>query len=133
MEFRIGQISAQCPACGAKQFKIPVDERSGPRMAYLCALCGQATPYAKLVRQIARESQRQRRERLSPGSPDLPEPRPLADARGIEPMHGIADHRADKERHGRPQVEARNRQTDKERAGKGPDDRAQAADTKLPS
>jgi hypothetical protein len=133
MEFRIGQISAQCPGCGATQFKIPVDERSGPRMNYLCAICGQATQYAKLVRQIARESQRQRRERLSPGSPDVPEPRPLADARGIEPMHGIAHHRADEEGRGGPQVEARDRQTDKERAGKRPDDRAQAPDTKLPS
>ena len=100
MEFRIGQISAQCPGCGATQFKIPVDERSGPRMSYLCALCGQATQYAKLVRQIARESQRQRRERLSPGSPDVPEPRSLADARSVQPVHREADQRPDKERRG---------------------------------
>lgn len=97
MEFRIGQISAQCPGCGATQFKIPVDERSGPRMNYLCAICGQAVQYSKLIRQIARESQRQRRERLSAGSPSVAQPRPLPDALRVQPVHDEADQGAEKE------------------------------------
>ena len=65
MEFRIGQISAKCPKCGATQFKIPREEHSGPRMNYLCAVCGQASQYAKLIMQIGREVLQQRKTRLS--------------------------------------------------------------------
>ena len=65
MEFRVGQISAKCPKCGATQFKIPVEEHYGPRMNYQCAGCGQGTEYAKLVRQIGREVIAQRNVRLS--------------------------------------------------------------------
>ncbi|HZE61595.1 MAG TPA: hypothetical protein VE085_13685 [Burkholderiales bacterium] len=65
MEFRVGRISAKCPKCGATQFKIPVEEHSGPRMNYQCAACGHATEYAKLVRQIGRQVIAQRNVRLS--------------------------------------------------------------------
>lgn len=65
MEFRVGQISAKCPKCGATQFKIPRDEHSGPRMNYVCSDCGQASEYAKLVAQIGRAAVQQRKERLS--------------------------------------------------------------------
>ena len=65
MEFRVGQISAKCPKCGATQFKIPVEEHSGPRMSYQCAGCGHATEYAKLVKQIGRQVIAQRNVRLS--------------------------------------------------------------------
>ncbi len=65
MEFRVGQISAKCPKCGATQFQIPREEHSGPRMTYQCAGCGQGTEYAKLVRQIGRQVITQRNVRLS--------------------------------------------------------------------
>ena len=65
MEFRVGRISAKCPKCAATQFKIPVDEHSGPRMNYQCAACGQAVQYAKLVTQIGRDLMTQRNARLS--------------------------------------------------------------------
>jgi hypothetical protein len=65
MQFRIGQISAKCPGCGGTQFNIPQDERSGPRMNYYCATCGQACQYSKLVMQIGREALKQRKARLS--------------------------------------------------------------------
>jgi DNA-directed RNA polymerase subunit RPC12/RpoP len=65
MEFRIGQISAKCPKCGATQFKIPRDEHSGPRMNYQCAACGQASQYSKLMYQIGRAVLQQRKDRLS--------------------------------------------------------------------
>jgi hypothetical protein len=99
MEFRIGQISAQCPGCGATKFKIPLDERSGPHMNYLCAVCGQPTEYSKLIRQIAHESQRRRKARLSTGGLHVPEPRPLPDSLRVQPVHGKADEGAKKERH----------------------------------
>ncbi len=65
MEFRVGQISAKCPKCGATKFEIPREEYSGARMAYQCAGCGHATEYAKLVKQIGREVVAQRNVRLS--------------------------------------------------------------------
>jgi len=65
MEFRVGQISAKCPGCGGTKFKIPQDEHSGPRMNYVCAGCGNASEYSKLVTQIGRESLKQRKTRLS--------------------------------------------------------------------
>ena len=65
MEFRVGQISAKCPKCGATKFKIPRDEHSGPRMNYECGGCGQPTQYAKLITQIGREVMAQRKVRLS--------------------------------------------------------------------
>ena len=70
MEFRIGQISAKCPKCGATQFKIPREEHSGPRMNYVCAECGQASQYSKLISQIGRHALQQRKERLSGGRAD---------------------------------------------------------------
>jgi DNA-directed RNA polymerase subunit RPC12/RpoP len=65
MEFRVGQINAKCPGCGGTQFKIPEDEHSGPRMNYVCAACGKTEEYAKLIMQIGREAQKQRKTRLS--------------------------------------------------------------------
>lgn len=65
MEFRVGQISAKCPKCGATEFKIPLDEHSGPRMLYQCAGCGAGTEYARLVKQIGREVMAKRTVRLS--------------------------------------------------------------------
>jgi transposase-like protein len=76
MEFRIGQISAKCPKCGATQFKIPREEHSGPRMNYLCAGCGEASQYSKLMTQIGRQVLQQRKERLSGGRAD-----PVGDTR----------------------------------------------------
>ena len=64
MEFRIGRIVAKC-RCGGTEFKIPVDENSGPYMNYYCSSCGNPSQYSKLVTQIGREALRQRRERLS--------------------------------------------------------------------
>ena len=54
MQFRVGQIIAKCPGCGGMQFKIPENEHSGPRMSYVCADCGKASEYSKLVTQIGR-------------------------------------------------------------------------------
>ena len=65
MQFRVGQISAKCPKCGASQFKIPDAEHSGPRMNYVCAECGQQSQYAKLIHQIGRQVMQQRKQRLS--------------------------------------------------------------------
>ena len=65
MQFRVGQIIAKCPGCGGMQFKIPENEHSGPRMSYVCAGCGKASEYSKLVLQIGREAMRQRKTRLS--------------------------------------------------------------------
>jgi transposase-like protein len=65
MEFRVGQIIAKCPGCGGTRFKIPENEHSGPRMSYVCADCGKASEYSKLVTQIGREALRQRKTRLS--------------------------------------------------------------------
>ena len=65
MKFRVGQISAKCPKCGATEFKIAQEEHSGPLMLYQCAGCGQGTEYAKLVKQIGREVMAQRTVRLS--------------------------------------------------------------------
>ncbi len=65
MEFRVGQISAKCPKCGATRFKIPREEHSGPRMHYACEACGQQTQYAKLITQIGRAALDQRKHRLS--------------------------------------------------------------------
>ena len=83
MQFRVGQIYAKC-SCGSTQFKIPVNEHSGPRMNYACAECGHVTQYSKLVEQIGREASRQRKERLATpvnGSPPS-EPGPAFLLRG---------------------------------------------------
>ena len=65
MEFRVGQISAKCPKCGATKFKIPREEHSGPRMNYECTVCGQPTQYARLITQIGKASLEKRKSRLS--------------------------------------------------------------------
>jgi hypothetical protein len=65
MQFRVGQIIAKCPGCNGTRFKIPADEHSGPRMSYVCADCGKASEYSKLIMQIGRAALQQRRERLS--------------------------------------------------------------------
>src|SRR5689334_22796591 len=91
MEFRVGRITAKCPSCGGTQFKLPADERSGPRMNYLCADCGRPVQYAKLVAQIGREAQRQRHERLSSTGPlNLREPRPAPNSLLVKPVHDEA-------------------------------------------
>jgi predicted nucleic-acid-binding Zn-ribbon protein len=77
MEFRVGQISAKCPKCGATQFQIPREEHSGPRMNYVCVACGQASQYSKLISQIGRLALQKRKERLSGERAD----RVLADTR----------------------------------------------------
>jgi hypothetical protein len=65
MKFRVGQIIAQCPKCGGTEFKIPLEEHSGPLMRYQCAGCGAGTEYAKLVKQIGRQVMEKRSVRLS--------------------------------------------------------------------
>ena len=91
MQFRVGQIVAKC-SCGSTEFKIPANERVGPRMNYECAECGHVTQYAKLVEQIGREASRQRKERLASPPSESPrsEPGPAflqrgKGARGSEP------------------------------------------------
>jgi ribosomal protein S27AE len=82
MEFRVGDILAKCPRCGATQFKLPDEELSGPYMKYFCASCGTSSIYADLIKQIGREHMRRKNERLAPGkqapseSPAEPDERP---------------------------------------------------------
>ena|SRR5918912_847193 len=67
MEFRVGDIVAKCPRCGASEFKLPDEELSGPYMKYFCASCGTSSVYAELIKQIGREHMRRKTERLAPG------------------------------------------------------------------
>ena len=71
MEFRVGNIRAQCPGCGGTDFMPPPQERAGPYMKYACAGCGAGWTYARLIGQIGRETMRRKNGRLSPDEQEM--------------------------------------------------------------
>lgn len=71
MEFRVGNIRAQCPGCSGTDFMAPPSERAGPYMKYSCAGCGASWTYARLIGQIGRETTRRKNERLSSDEQNL--------------------------------------------------------------
>lgn len=60
MEFRVGNVRAQCPGCGGTDFMAPPSERAGPYMKYSCAGCSASWTYARLIGQIGRETTRRK-------------------------------------------------------------------------
>jgi transposase-like protein len=71
MEFRVGNIRAQCPGCGATDFRPPPGQAAGPHMKYSCMSCDASWTYARLIGQIGRETMRRKNERLSPQESDM--------------------------------------------------------------
>lgn len=65
MEFRVGNIRAQCPGCGGTDFMAPPSERAGPYMKYSCAGCSASWTYARLIGQIGRETNKRRNAELT--------------------------------------------------------------------
>ena len=70
MEFRVGQVSAQCPACGGKDFRQPETDFSGPQVNYACTRCRAVSPYSKLMAQVGKETTRLRKERSEQAAAD---------------------------------------------------------------
>jgi transposase-like protein len=61
MEFRIGKITAKCPACGTTNFK----SNGGPHGSlskFHCAKCGEPSFYKDLIHQIGRAGTRDKRK-----------------------------------------------------------------------
>lgn len=70
MEFRVGQVSAKCPACGGKDFRQPETDFSGPQVNYACTRCRAVSPYSKLMAQVGKETSRLRKERSEQAAAD---------------------------------------------------------------
>ncbi|HET7670649.1 MAG TPA: hypothetical protein VFK84_09600 [Burkholderiales bacterium] len=78
MEFRVGQIKAQCPACGGTDFHKPDDKYSGPQVNYACTRCRSVTSYSRLIAQIGKETMRLRKERTAVDAAAAAQKRPQA-------------------------------------------------------
>lgn len=59
MEFRIGRITAKCPACGTTNFK-PNGGPHGSLSKFHCAKCGEPSLYKDLIHQIGRTATREK-------------------------------------------------------------------------
>jgi len=64
VNFRIGAITAKCPACNGSEFELVATEPAGPHASYACEACGRRIVYSALVMQIGNEALRQSRETL---------------------------------------------------------------------
>jgi transposase-like protein len=62
MEFRIGEITAKCPACTGVEFEASRLYYHGPQAEFRCIECGRTSLYCQLIVQIGDEALKRAKE-----------------------------------------------------------------------